>query len=159
MQSFLFVGVDTHKNSHTAAVFSNYFNLLATITFANSFLGFSDFLTKLEKLSDGKAMIFGLEDSQGLGNFLAEFLIKKGFYVVDIDPVTTDRGRRRTAHKDKSDDRDACLITKTLIREKDNLHKVIINKTSLALRELVKSRELLIGESTRIKKQTPCADI
>jgi len=153
MQSFIFVGVDTHKNSHTAAVFSNYFNLLATITFANSFLGFSDFLTKLEKLSDGKAMIFGLEDSQGLGNFLAEFLIKKGFYVVDIDPVTTDRGRRRTAHKDKSDDRDACLITKTLIREKDNLHKVIINKTSLALRELVKSRELLIGESTRIKNR------
>ena len=153
MQSFLFVGVDTHKNSHTAAVFSNYFDSLATITFANSFLGFSDFLTKLEKLSDGKAMIFGLEDSQGLGNFLAEFLIKKGFYVVDIDPVTTDRGRRRTAHKDKSDDRDARLITKTLIREKDNLHKVIINKTSLALRELVKSRELLIGESTRIKNR------
>lgn len=153
MQSFLFVGIDTHKNSHTAAVFSNYFDCLATITFANSFLGFSDFLTKLGKLSVGRAMIFGLEDSQGLGNFLAEFLIKKGFYVADIDPVTTDRGRRRTAHKDKSDDRDACLITKTLISKKDNLHKVIINKTSLALRELVKYRELLIGESTRIKNR------
>jgi hypothetical protein len=44
MQSLLFVGVDTHKNSHTAEVFSNYFNLLATITFANSPSGFSDFL-------------------------------------------------------------------------------------------------------------------
>ncbi len=153
MQSLLFVGVDTHKNSHTAAVFSNYFNLLATITFANSTSGFSDFLTKLEKLSDGRSMIFGLEDSQGLGNFLAEFLIRKGFYVADIDPVTTDRGRRRTAHKDKSDDRDACLITKTLISKKDNLHKVIINKTSLAIRDIVKYRELLIGESTRIKNR------
>ena len=153
MQSCLFVGVDTHKKSHTAAVFSSYFDLLATITFTNNFDGFSKFLAKLEKLSKGKTLVFGLEDSQGLGNFLAEFLLKKGFYVVDIDPVTTDRGRRRTAHKDKSDSRDACLITKTLIREKDNLHKVIINKTSLALRELVKSRELLIGESTRIKNR------
>lgn len=153
MQSFLFVGVDTHKHSHTAAVFSSYFSLLTTITFANSFLGFSKFLAKLEKLSKGKTLVFGLEDSQGLGNFLAEFLLKKGFYVVDIDPVTTDRGRRRTAHKDKSDDRDACLITKTLISKKDSLHKVTINKNSLAIRELVKSRELLVGESTRIKNR------
>ena len=153
MQSCLFVGVDTHKKTHTAAAFSSYFDLLATITFTNNFDGFSKFLAKLEKLSKGKTLVFGLEDSQGLGNFLAEFLIKKGFYVVDIDPVTTDRGRRRTAHKDKSDSRDACLITKTLIREKDSLHKVTINKTSLALRELVKYRELLIGESTRIKNR------
>ena len=153
MQSCLFVGVDTHKHSHTAAVFGSYFNLLTTITFANSFLGFSKFLAKLKKLSNGKTTIFGLEDSQGLGNFLAEFLLKKDFYVVDIDPVTTDRGRRRTAHKDKSDSRDACLIAKTLIREKDSLNKVTINKNSLALRELVKSRELLVVESTRIKNR------
>ena len=153
MEPYLFVGVDTHKKTHTAAAFSSYFDLLATITFTNSFDGFSKFLAKLEKLSKGKTTIFGLEDSQGLGSFLAEFLLKKGFYVVDIDPVTTDRGRRRTAHKDKSDDRDAILIAKTLISKKDSLHKVTINKTSLALRELVKSRELLIGESTRIKNR------
>ena len=102
--------------------------MLATITFTNNFDGFSKFLAKLEKLSKGKTLVFGLEDSQGLGNFLAKFLIKKGFYVVDIDPVTTDRGRRRTAHKDKSDDRDACLITKTLISKKDSLHKVTIKQ-------------------------------
>ncbi|MHB8276085.1 MAG: IS110 family RNA-guided transposase [Candidatus Humimicrobiaceae bacterium] len=153
MQSCLFVGVDTHKHSHTAAAFSSYFNLLATITFANSYQGFNKLLEQLEKLSNGKILIFGLEDSQGLGNFLAEFLLKKGFDVVDIDPVLTDRGRRRTTHKDKSDDRDACLIAKTLISKKDSLHKVTINKTSLALRELVKSRELLVGESTRIKNR------
>ena len=70
MQSCLFVGVDTHKHSRTAAVFSSYFSLLTTITFANSFEGFSKFLAKLEKLTKGKALIFGLEDSQGLGNFL-----------------------------------------------------------------------------------------
>ena len=153
MQSCLFVGVDTHKRTHTAAVFSSYFNLLATITFDNSFLGFSKFLTELENISGSSTLIFGLEDSQGLGNFLAEFLLKKGFDVVDIDPVLTDRGRRRTTHKDKSDDRDACLIAKTLISKKDSLHKVTINKNSLAIRELVKYRELLVGESTRIKNR------
>jgi len=153
MQSCLFVGVDTHKRTHTAAVFSGYFSLLATITFDNSFLGFSKFLTELENISGSNTLIFGLEDSQGLGNFLAEFLLKKGFDVMDIDPVLTDRGRRRTTHKDKSDDRDACLIAKTLISKKDSLHKVTISKNSLAIRELVKYRELLVGESTRIKNR------
>jgi len=71
MQSYLFVGVDTHKSTHTAAVFSDYFSLLATITFANSFLGFSKFLDELGKISGSSTLIFGLEDSQGLGNFLA----------------------------------------------------------------------------------------
>jgi len=70
MQSCLFVGVDTHKRTHTAAVFSGYFSLLATITFDNSFLGFSKFLTELENISGSNTLIFGLEDSQGLGNFL-----------------------------------------------------------------------------------------
>lgn len=153
MQSYLFVGVDTHKHSHTAAVFSSYSSLLATVTFVNSFLGFSKFLAQLEKISGNATLIFGLEDSQGLGNFLAEFLLKKGFDVVNIDPITTDRGRRRTTHKDKSDDRDACLIAKNLISKKDSLHKVTINKNSLAIRELVKYRELLVGESTRIKNR------
>ena len=153
MQSYLFVGVDTHKHSHTAAVFSSYFDLLTTITFANSYQGFNQFMEKLEKLSKDKTLVFGLEDSQGLGNFLAEFLIRKDFSVMDINPISTDRGRRRTAHKDKSDYRDAILITKTLISKKDSLHKVTINKNSLALRELVKSRELLVGESTRIKNR------
>ncbi|GAI66045.1 unnamed protein product, partial [marine sediment metagenome] len=64
----------------------------------------------------------GLEDSQGLDSFLAEFLLKKGFSVVDINPISTDRGRRLTVHRDKSDNRDAVLIAKTLIREKVSLH-------------------------------------
>ena len=134
MQSYLFVGVDTHKNTHTAAVLDSYFDTVATITFANSYHGFNQFMEKLEKLAKGKTHLFGLEDSQGMGNFLAEFLTRKGFSVMDINPISTDRGRRRTAHRDKSDDKDACCIAKTLIREKDNLHKVTINKNSLALR-------------------------
>ena len=66
IQSCLFVGVDTHKRTHTAAAFSDYFNLLAIITFDNSFSGFSEFLTELENISGSSTLIFGLEDSQGL---------------------------------------------------------------------------------------------
>lgn len=153
MQSYLFVGIDTHKASHTAACLDSYFNLITTITFSNNYQGFIKFLSGLENLAQGKTLLFGLEDSQGLGSHLAEYLTKKGLLVVDINPVLTDRGRKHTAHRDKSDERDAILIAKTLIKEKDNLHNVKINKNSLALRELVKYRQLLVEESTRIKNR------
>lgn len=153
MYTYLFVGVDTHKNSHSAAVLDSYFSILATLTFANSYQGFSEFIEKLKKIAEGKACLFGLEDSHGLGSFLAEFLLKKGFSVVDINPVSTDRGRRLTVHRDKSDDRDAVLIAKTLIKENGSLNPVRINKNSIALREMAKYRQTLVEESTRIKNK------
>ena len=78
MESCLFVGVDTHKDSHTAAVLDGYFEVLATISFDNSTAGFARFEEKLKKLSHVRQFIFGLEDNQGLGSFLAGYLIGKG---------------------------------------------------------------------------------
>ena len=73
MKPCLFVGVDTHKNSHSAAVLDSYFGILATLTFANSYQGFSEFIEKLVKIAKSRTCLFGLEDSHGLGSFLAEF--------------------------------------------------------------------------------------
>ena len=153
MQSCLFVGIDTHKSSHTAAVLNSYFDTEDSVTFNNSYQGFCVFLEKLKTISEGKSFCFGLEDSQGLGNYLAEFLTEKGYLVLDVNPVYTDRGRKHTIHRDKSDDRDACLIAKTLIREKNNLHPVTINRNSLALREMVRHRQILVEESTKLKNR------
>ena len=110
-------------------------------------------MEKLEKIAKGKTCLFGLEDSQGLGSFLAEFLLKRRLSVVDINSISTDRGRRLTVHRDKSDDRDAILIAKTLIAENGKLNPVRINKNSIALREMVGYRQTLVEESTRIKNR------
>ena len=98
-------------------------------------------------------MIFGLEDSQGLGSFLAGYLISKGYMALEINPVTTDRGRRHTVSRDKSDEADAIVIAKTLIRERKNLHPVRISRNSVALREMTGYRQMLVGEATRIKNR------
>ena len=78
METYLFVGVDTHKDSHTAAVLDGYFDVLATVTFANDKAGFTRLECCLKKLSRGNKLIFGLEDSQGLGSFFAAYLTGKG---------------------------------------------------------------------------------
>jgi len=151
MNSCLFVGVDTHKDSHTAAVLDGYFDVVSTITFDNDKAGFARLEGRLKKLSRGRKIIFGLEDSQGLGSFLAAYLTGRGYTALEINPVTTDRGRKHTVARDKSDELDAIVITKTLIRERKNLHLVRIDRNSVALREMVGYRQLLVGEATRIK--------
>jgi len=153
MKSCLFVGIDTHKDSHTAAVLDGYFGVLATITFDNSSTGFTGFEGKLKKLSRGRGLVFGLEDSQGLGSFLANYLSGKGYTALEINPVTTDRGRKHTVSRDKSDERDAVVIAKTLIRERASLHPVRIDRNGVAIREMTGYRQMLVGESTRIKNR------
>jgi len=153
MKTCLFVGVDTHKYSHTAAVLDGYFEVVATISFDNSTEGFNHLFDKLNKLVSRRDLVFGLEDSQGLGSFLACYLISKGHLALEINPVYTDRSRRRTVSREKSDKRDAIVIAKTLIRERANLHPVRIERNSIALREMVGYRQTLVNESTRIKNR------
>ena len=99
MKSCLFVGVDTHKDSHTAAVLDGYFEVVAIITFDTDRAGFIGFERRLKKLSHGRGYVFGLEDSQGLGSFLASYLTGKGYEILEINPITTDRGRKHTVSR------------------------------------------------------------
>jgi len=153
METCLFVGIDTHKDSHTAAVMDGYFNVVDTITFANRYGGFDKFAEKVDSIAAGRSIVFGLEDSQGLGFFLADYLIQKGFSPIDVNPVYTDRARKATIHRDKSDAEDAVLIAKALIREKDKLSPVKIDKVSIELREMIRYRQVLVEESTKLKNR------
>ena len=85
--------------------------------------------------------------------FLPATLSVRAIRFLKINPVTTDRGRRHTVSREKSDERDAAVIAKTLIREKGNLHPVRINRNSVALREMVGYRQMLVGKATRIKNR------
>jgi len=122
MRSCLFIGVDIHKDSHTAAVLDGYFEIVAVIGFDNNKAGFARLEKKLKKLKSGRELIFGLEDSQGLGSFFTCYLLGKGHTALEINPILTDRGRKHTVSRDKSDERDAIVIARTLIRERSSLH-------------------------------------
>ena len=153
MKTCLFVGIDTHKDSHTAAIIDDYFNTSGIITFANSYSGFDKFMGKFSTIAKGRSITFGLEDSQGLGLHLADYLVQKGFSPLDVNPIYTDRARKATIHRDHSDKGDALLIAKALIREKEKLCPVKIDKASIEIREVVRYRQTLIEESTKLKNR------
>jgi len=156
MKTCLFVGIDTHKDSHTAAVLDSYFNTVCIITFANSYSGFDKLMEKIGSIAVDRPISFGLEDSQGLGFFLADYLVQKGFSPMDVNPIYTDRARKATIHRDHSDAGDAVLIAKALIRDKDKLSTVKIDKVSIEIREIVRYRQMLIEESTKLKNRLHC---
>jgi hypothetical protein len=51
MNSCLFVGIDTHKDSHTAAVLDGYFDVVSTVTFTNDKEGFAHLEARIKKRS------------------------------------------------------------------------------------------------------------
>jgi len=55
-----------------------------------------------------------IEDTQGLGHSLAQWLIKKGYTVKEVNPVQTKRGREQITSPDKSDKIDAKAIGRSI---------------------------------------------
>ena len=111
-------------------------------------------MDKLTALANGKSIVFGLEDSQGLGFALADYLTQKGFRPLNVNPIYTDRARKATTHRDKSDAEDAVLIAKALIRGKDKLCPVKIDKSSIKIRDGPISTDACI-RIYQDKKQAP----
>ncbi len=107
-QDYLFVGVDTHKEEHTASAVNFFHQELKSITISNNPANFDEFIAELEDASsNGETLVFGLEDTQGLGRNLAQWLVRKGFLVKEVNPAITRRERKHSPDPDKSDEIDS----------------------------------------------------
>lgn len=81
-------------------------------------------------------------------------LVEDGFPVYDVSPVLTDRQRKHTMHKDKSDYTDAKGVAEVTLRKQRRLPQLIITKESRLAKimgALIKDREFLVHDQTRIK--------
>ena len=73
---YTYVGIDSHKNTHTAVFLDCFFDKLGEITFDNLPSAFCEFLSKASEYKiDGTEFLFGLEDTNSFGRLLTIFLI------------------------------------------------------------------------------------
>lgn len=153
--NYLFVGVDTHKNQHTAVVMDSFHNSLGYTTTANDPQSYALFLEKLNSLNDqnDKKLVFGLEDTQGLGSSLTQWLLDRGFTVKEVNPTFTKRERKHSPNPDKSDKEDAEAIAKALFSNWDELPTITQNSNFRALREINNHRNNLVNHRTEIKNR------
>lgn len=154
LQQTWFVGVDTHKFEHTATAIDAFHQPQAVVTVENTACGFEELVAALESaMPAGRELIFGLEDTQGLGRPLAQWLVSRGYTVLEVNPIYTDRDRGQHPDPDKSDRKDARAIAEVLYRHRHELPVVRPDGRRKALQQVVQAREQLVRQRTSIKNQ------
>ena len=111
-ENFIYVGIDLHKETHTAVMIDCYNQKLGEITFPNRPADFPKLVTKVKKCNtDAKEVVYGLENAYGYGRPLAVWLIDKGYFVKDVNTAISHRqAKHRGAMYRKSDSDDAEAI-------------------------------------------------
>ena len=158
LNNLLYVGVDVHKDQHTALAVNCFSQILWEKEINNSKEEFCQLVKQIKKLAEGQGLepVFGLEDTSGYGLRLACYLYQQNLPVKTISPVLVDRGRKYETHPEKSDSLDALGVAKALIQRIGTLPDYTISKTeeiSKEIKELAMDREFLVKEQTRIKNQ------
>ena len=158
-ENYIYVGIDLHKETHTAVMIDCYNQKLGEITFPNRPAGFPKLVAKVKKCNtDGKTIVFGLENAYGYGRALAVWLIDKGYLVKDVNTAISHRqAKHRGAMYRKSDSDDAEAIALATLNMLDKLPDVypsykqffndISRPTALYFWEHYPSRKYLKGKS------------
>jgi transposase len=157
-----YAGVDPHKKEHVLAAITPFGDKLASFSFENSVPGFKKAekrLLKVAKEYDLKPLL-GVEDTGGNGSFFTEYMHRRNFSVKTVSPVLVDHRRRKNTHPEKSDSRDAEEVARVLLTKSDRLPDFILSKSSSFAKDLnllVRDRECLINEQTRLKNKLHAA--
>lgn len=101
------MGLDLHKEQHTAVIM-NYLNeKLGEVTFLNKPAEFQKLVTKAKKYGSEEALVFALENAYGYGRALAVWLIEKGYIVKDVNTALSYAYRKSVPQYKKSGSYDA----------------------------------------------------
>jgi len=154
----LFVGVDVHKDTHTAVGLSPFGEKIFEMKIGNEVVDFVSLIEKAQQEARriGLVASFGLEDVHSWGERLSSFLVEEGLPVRAVAPVLVDHIRQKATHPEKSDSLDAQGVAEVMIRRIDTLHVYTLTeetKKSKQIRELSCEREWLVKERARLKNQ------
>jgi len=154
----LFVGVDVHKDTHTAVGLSPFGEKMFELTVGNYPHHFEELAEKVRQTAQTSNLSprIGLEDCRGFGNRLASYLDKVGHSVVHVAPILVDHKRKKAAHPEKNDSLDAQGVAEVMIQKIDTLpiHKITQDsEIAKDIQELSLDREYLVKEQTRLKNQ------
>jgi len=104
-ENFIYVGIDLHKETHTAVILNCWNEKLGEITFENKTSGFPKLVRKVSwYLSENLTPVYGLENAYGYGRALAVWLLEHEYIVKDVN--TSQRSEKNLLKHDQS----ACLL-------------------------------------------------
>lgn len=153
----MFVGIDVHKDTHTAVGVSPFGEKLFELTVGNYKKDFENLTKKVDEMKGTLSPYFGLEDCHGYGEKLSEYLYESGERILAVPSVMVERARQKATHPEKSDSLDALGVAKVMMQNIDSLPPYTISeesKIAKQIKEISQDREYLVEERTRLKNQT-----
>ncbi|MGE7274892.1 IS110 family transposase [Brevibacillus panacihumi] len=152
--TYLYIGVDLHKNHHTAVMINCFHEKKAEIQFENKPSAFPAFLKEVMKVAkhEGLTPVFGLEDVGGYGRGLAMFLIEQKYMVKSVNPALT-VSQRISPNGKKTDAWDAECVARILFSNYDELPTAEPHDLYYAISQLVTRRSNIVSVVTGLKLQ------
>ena len=155
-EQILSVGIDVHKDTHTAVGVSPFGEKLFEVKIGNYREDFASLTAKVEAAAKGAKLspYFGLEDCHGYGERLANYLDEVGYTVIHVSSNLVDRQRQNNTHPEKSDSLDAYGVAEVMLRKSDTLPRYTVteaSKNAKDIKDVATDREYLVYERTRLK--------
>ena len=151
---YTYVGIDSHKDTHTAVFLDCFFERLGAITFANRPSQFGAFLEAAQQyLQENTTFMFGLEDTANYGRTLTSFLNKNGQPVKHVNSLLVAEERKRQSAPQKTDSIDAECAARILLSNFSELPNATTNDDYWVLRTLVLRRGAILKNNKVLKSQ------
>jgi transposase len=141
------VGVDPHKQTHTAVAVTKLGELKGELTVGARIKGHAKLIHWARALDPER--VFALEDCRHVSGALERFLIRHGERVVRVPPKLMGEARRGARSFGKSDTIDALAVARAALREPD-LPDAHLEGAAREVQLLVDHRDDLVAERTRI---------
>ena len=153
-ENIIYVGIDLHKETHTAVMLDCWNQKLGEITFENKPSEFHKLTKKVSRfVIEEKTAVYGLENAYGYGRALAVWLIEKGYAVKDVSTALSYAQRKSVPMYQKSDSYDAEAVALVLINMLDKLPDAVPDDAYWTLGQLVNRRDNICSHQQRLKNQ------
>lgn len=150
----IYVGIDCHKQTHTAAVINPFNEKLDVITFNNTPQDFEKLLDTVNKYVEGDITpVYGLEDIKHLGHALATFLLNKNCKVYHVYSSLTYIERKKFPIISKTDEIDSLCIAKVTLDNLGDLPVARNEEIYWTLKQIVKMKSSLIVDNIKAKNK------
>jgi len=115
----IIIGVDSHSQSHLAYSVTESGRPIKSLQVKNHPSGYRKLLEWAKAQDQEEQRLWGIENSGSYGRLLAQYLVKEGERVYEVNPQLTSRRRRSQSQsaRSKSDEHDALAIARVVVME------------------------------------------
>lgn len=142
----IIAGVDCHKSTHTVVFLNETGSVCGQLTFSTTESGYNLALKLAKELGCRE---WGLEGSGSYGYAFAIYASADDALVYDVPGILTQRHRKHSSNRGKSDINDARAIAETLLRDSGRLAQFTNAIAQRALRMRYDQRDRLVRERTK----------